>query len=59
MVETTETTITGTKKWLVVGILGGVGLLVLGGYCVPETRGYVESAVKWLLSAIPTIAALK
>ena len=54
--ETTETTLTGNKLWIVVGILGFIAILIVVGIFVPAARPYIDGATKFILSAIPMIA---
>lgn len=54
-----ETTLTGAKLWIVVGILGFIAILVLLGVCIPDARTYVMDSVKVLLNTIPTVSTIK
>jgi hypothetical protein len=53
MSETTETTFTGNKLLIVIGILSLVAVLIIVGLCFETTRPYITESVKTLLNLIP------
>jgi hypothetical protein len=55
MTEPPETTLTGNKLWIVVGILGFVAVLILIGVFNHDARTYIDTAVKAVLGIIPVI----
>jgi len=57
--EPTETTVTGIGMWITVGVLGLIGVLLLAGLAIPDSRAYIIDGVRLLLGSIPSIAVLK
>jgi cytochrome c-type biogenesis protein CcmE len=53
--EPTETTLTGNRMWIIVGILAFVAILILVGIYNQPAREYVHAAVKTCLALIPVI----
>jgi len=57
--EPTETTVTGTGRWIAIGVVGLIGVLLLAGLAIPDSRAYIIDGVKLLLGAIPSVSAIK
>lgn len=57
--ETTETTITGSKSGIIIGIVSFICFLILAGLFFDTTRVYIVESVKVLLGLIPIVGTLK
>ena len=44
---------------MIAGILAFIGVLLLVGLALPESRSYIVDGVKLLLGSIPAVSALR
>jgi hypothetical protein len=55
MAEISVTEITGTKKIIVLSLVGLVCILAIIAACIPDAREYAIKVVSAVLSAIPSL----